>query len=77
MRVTDAQVIEASERISRGVLQKTVAQDLGITGRALRMRLVRLELPRGKRGRPKMVRLQHCRTCQCKTTASAAPAGEG
>lgn len=75
MKVTDAQVIEAGERIARGVTQKTVAQDLGITGRALYARMVRLGVPRGRRGRPQMVRLQHCRTCRCKTAPQTTTAG--
>jgi hypothetical protein len=71
VKVTDAHVIEAGARIARGALQKHVARDLGISGRGLRLRLKRLGLPTGKRGRPAGVPLQHCPTCRCKTSANA------
>lgn len=81
-KITNEQVLRAASRLEAGEPQGNVARSYGVTARGLRLRLAALNLPGGKRGRPKYVPLNHCRTCRCRvpgatTTAAATEPEEG
>lgn len=76
MKATDGDVRSASVLLEAGETQDAVASVLGITPRALRLRLSALGLPSGQRGRPRVPRMKHCPTCRCVAAVGAAQHGE-
>lgn len=75
-KLSDADVLAIYRRLTAGERQGAVAREYGVTTRAVRLRLHTAGLEGGKRGRPKLMPLSHCRTCRCKAQVGDARQGE-
>ena len=68
-KLSDADVLAIHRRLVGGERQGVVAREYGVTTRAVRLRLHAAGLDGGRRGRPKLAPMSHCRTCRCKAQA--------